>query len=109
MKIKNLEISAYNDHNFEVAKNNSGDWFRFDLSFDKHAKPRNLSICWNGVGGVQIVGKLQDGIYVVPEHARNLLDDVMEEYKEEIRKVVKDYSNMIKAVHKIGYYGVAIK
>jgi hypothetical protein len=114
MTIKHLEISADNDHNFKVVRDNNAAWFRFDLSFEKtntggKGKTHDLSICWNGVGGIQIVGQLQDGIYIVPEFKIHLLREVMEEHKEEIKKVVKNYRDMIERVHKIGYYGVPIK
>ena len=114
MTIKELEISADNDHNFKVVRDNNAAWFRFDLSFEKtneegKGKTHNLSICWNGVGGVQIVATAQDGIYVIPEFKVSLLNEVMKERKEEIRKVVKDYRGMIESIHNIGYFGVPIK
>ena len=90
MTIKNLEISADNDHNFKVVRDNNAAWFRFDLSFEQvtrteekvqlHTKIKHLSICWNGVGGIQLVATLQDGIHIVPEHEVNLLNKIMKIY-----------------------------
>jgi hypothetical protein len=116
--IKNLNISADNEHNFKINKNNIIDecpWFMFDLEFivvtkaDTVGKGKGLSICWNGVGGVQLVATQQDGIYIVPEYEVNLLEKVMKEYKDIIKEVVREYSKNLRNVNKIGKYGLNIK
>ncbi len=114
--IKNLSISADNKHNFKISSGvDKSDWFIFDLDFivvtkaDTVGKGKGLSICWNGIGGVQLVAIQQDGIYVVPECRVNLLEKVMKEYKEEIKEVVREYSKNLKNVNKIGKFGLNIK
>jgi hypothetical protein len=114
--IKNLNISADNEHNFKISSGmDKSDWFMFDLEFisvtktDTVGKGKSLTICWNGVGGVQLVATQSNGIYTVPEHKVNLLEKVMKEYKEEIRDVVKEYSKNLESVNKIGKYGLNIK
>ena len=116
--IKNLNISADNEHNFKICNSNIIDeypWFMFDLEFiyvtktDTVGKGNCFSICWNGIGGVQLVATQQDGIYVVSESMVKLLEKVMKEYKDEIKKVVREYSKNLKNVNKIGKFGLNVK
>lgn len=115
--IKNLTITADNEHNFKIYCSNVIDessWFKFDLDFivvtktDKVGKGKVLTICWNGVGGVQLVARQQDGIYIVPEYEVNLLEKVMKEYKEQIRDAVREYRKNLEYVNKIGKHGLEI-
>lgn len=113
--IKNLNITSVNEHNFKISNSmDKSSWFMFDLSFisvtklDNVGKGKVLTICWNGVGGVQLVAKQQDGIYVVPEHKVNLLEKVMKEYKDEIRDRVREYVKNLEYVNKVGRRGLDI-
>lgn len=116
--IKNLTITADNEHNFKISNKNVLDdccWFKFDLDFivvtktDTVGKGKSLFICWNGVGGVQLVATQSNGIYTVPEYEVNLLEKVMKEYKDEIRDAVREYSKNLEYVNKIGRRGLDIK
>ncbi len=113
--IKNLTISADNIHNFKISNSvDKSSWFKFDLTFisvtkqDSVGKGKFLTICWNGVGGVQLVATESNGIYIVPEYEVTLLEKVMKEHKDRIKDVVREYSNNLKNVNKIGTSGLDI-
>ncbi len=113
--IKNLTITADNEHNFKISNSmDKSSWFKFDLDFivvtktNTVGKGKSLSICYNGIGGVQIVATESSGIYVVPEYQVNLLEKVMKEYKDEIRDRVREYSKNLEYVNKVGGHGLEI-
>ena len=116
--IKNLTISADNEHNFKISNQiDKSSWFLFHLEFDNVTTDGNeperlkLDICWNGVGGVQLVATEQDGIYVVPEFQVHLLEKVMNEHKSVLKVAVRDYAKNLYYVIKLGKYkkGIELK
>lgn len=114
--IKNLTISADNEHNFKISNQiDKSSWLLFHLQFDnvttdgKKPERLELDICWNGVGGVQLVATKQDGIYIVPEYQVHLLGKVMNEHKSVLKVAVLDYAKNLYCVIKLGRYGKEIE